>query len=179
LLDAVVDHYFVVLEQLGGEIEQLEEVVLDRADDGVVQSIHELKRELLQVRKSVWPMREVTGVLMRTDVKLMKPETRPYLRDVHDHVVQAMETTEVYREAVVGLLELYVAGASNRMNQVMKVLTIIATIFIPITFISSVYGMNFEHMPELGWGYGYFWALGMMGATALALIVYFRRNKWL
>jgi magnesium transporter len=179
LLDAVVDHYFLVLEQVGAVVEQMEETALDSIGPETVGEIHDLKRLLLKVRKAVWPLRDVTGILVRTESELIGPTTRPFLRDVHDHVMQAIDTNELYRESAVSLLELYLAGTSNRMNQVMKVLTVIATIFIPITFISSVYGMNFDYMPELHWKYGYFWALGLMAATAAGLIVYFRKNDWL
>lgn len=179
LVDAVVDHYFVVLEKLGTVVEDMEETALDAVSGVIVADIHALKRLLLQVRKAVWPLREVTGILVRTESELVGTSTRPFLRDLHDHVIQAIETNEMYRESAVSLLELYLAGTSNRMNQVMKVLTVIATIFIPITFISSVYGMNFKYMPELEWRYGYFWALGLMAATAVGLIAYFRKNDWL
>ena len=180
LLDAVVDHYFHVLETIGDEVENLEGKALDAGDSGVVVGVHSLKRTLLRIRRAVWPLREVTGALMRSEHQgLVQAATQPFLRDLHDHVVQAVETAEIYRESAITLLDIYLAGTSNRMNEVMKVLTVNAAIFIPITFISSVYGMNFQFMPELHWKYGYFIAAGVMASTALVMVVYFKRKKWM
>lgn len=179
LLDAVVDHYFLVLEDLGEEIEELEGNSIDQLGEDAVAEIHELKRQLLTIRRNVWPLREVSGALQRAESPLIARTTRPFLRDLHDHVLQTIETTELYRESAVALLELYLAGASNRLNQVMKVLTVLTAVFIPVTFISSVYGMNFEYMPELHWRYGYFFALGLMGTVAVGMFAYFRRQDWL
>ncbi len=180
LIDAIVDHYFVVLEALGDDLEAMEEEALHARDPALIRRIHTLKRDLLSVRRCLWPLREVTGVLMRSEnASLVHTSTHPFLRDVHDHVVQAIETVEIYRESAVTLLEIYLAGTSNRLNQVMKVLTVIATIFIPVTFISSVYGMNFDYMPELHWRYGYFAALGLMLAVGVAMLGYFRRQNWM
>ena len=179
LLDAIVDNYFLVLERLGARIEQMEEqLALDSAPQ-VVQGIHDLRRGAIFIRKSVWPLREVLGQLARGESAHFRKETVPYLRDVYDHAMRVIETVETYRDLVSGLLDLHLSSVSNRMNEVMKTLTIIATIFIPLTFIAGVYGMNFRHMPELEWRWGYFLALGAMAAIAGGLLVYFRRRRWL
>jgi magnesium transporter len=179
LLDAIVDHYFLVLDTIGDEVEAIEEIALDNLGEDTVARIHDLKRQLLMLRKTVWPLREVSGVLQRTECAVVAPTTAPYLRDLHDHVVQAIETTELYRESAVALLELYLAGTSNRLNQVMKVLTVLTAVFIPITFVAGIYGMNFDYMPELRWKYGYFFTLGLMATMSLGMLAYFRRQGWI
>lgn len=179
LLDAIVDHYFLVLDAIGEEVEDIEDIALDALNEGTVERIHEMKRQLLMLRKTVWPLREVTGVLGRANSAVIAPTTLPYLRDLHDHVVQAIDTTELYRESAVALLELYLAGTSNRLNQVMTVLTVLTAVFIPVTFVAGIYGMNFEYMPELHWKYGYFWSLGLMATISLGMLGYFRRQGWI
>lgn len=179
LLDAVVDHYFVVLDTIGDEIEDIEEIALDDLGADVVPRIHDLKRQLLLLRKTVWPLREVSGALGRTECRAVNASTGPYLRDLHDHVVQAIETTELYRESSVALLELYLAGTSNRLNQVMKMLTVLTAVFIPVTFVAGIYGMNFDNMPELHWKYGYHVTLAVMAGLVAAMLGYFRRQGWL
>jgi magnesium transporter len=180
LLDAVVDHYFLVLEALGDRAEALEEIALYSLEADTISRIHSLKQELLGVRKSVWPLRDVTGVLTRsTSPAAIQPSTVPYLRDLHDHVLQVIETAEIHRESTVALLELYLAGTSNRLNQVMKLLTVLTAVFIPVTFVAGIYGMNFDNMPELHWRYGYFWALGMMGSIGVGMLLYFRKQNWM
>lgn len=178
LLDSAIDHYFLVLEDLGAEVEALEDIAFEHADQDILDTIHGLRRHLMLMRKTIAPLRDVTGVLMRSDSKLIQSTTRPYLRDLHDHVLQAVETVEIYREASVSVLELYLAGGNNRMNQVMKLLTMIATIFIPMTFVSSVYGMNFTYMPETKWVWGYPAAVLMMAAVAVVMLVWFKRQRW-
>jgi len=178
LIDAVVDQYFVVLEQLGERVEALGEEISERADPKKLEEIRQLKRELLFVRKSIWPLREVLSGVQRGESPLFDEHTLIYLRDVYDHTIQVIDTVETYRDMMAGLLDVYLTSVSNRMNEVMKVLTIIATIFIPLSFVAGVYGMNFTRMPELSWKYGYFGALGVMGAIALAMLVYFKRKHW-
>ncbi len=179
LIDAVVDSYFVILESIGGRIEQLEDTLLHHPLPNTLQDIHDIRRELIFLRRSIWPLREVIGGLQRTESSLMKKETSVFLRDVYDHTIQVIDTVETYRDMVSGLVDLYMSMMSNRMNEVMKVLTIIATIFIPLTFIAGVYGMNFAYMPELTWPWGYAFAWGVMLAAALALLYYFRKKKWI
>jgi magnesium transporter len=178
LLDTVIDNYFMVLEHLGERIEVLEEAVLNNATPDTVRQIHRLKREMIFLRKAVWPLREVVAGLDREEVELISPVTRQHLADVYDHTIQVIETIEVYREMLAGLLEIYLSTVSNRMNEVMKVLTIIATIFIPLTFISGIYGMNF-YIPEVHWPWGYPVILVVMLLIALTMLAYFRKKKWL
>jgi magnesium transporter len=179
LIDAVVDNYFVILEWLGDRIEQMESALVTDAGPDTAGEIHQMKRQMLFIRKAVWPMREVVSGLERSASPLLDEATGPYYRDVYDHVIQVIDTVETYRDLVSGMRDTYLAAVSNRMNEIMKVLTIIATIFIPITFIAGLYGMNFERMPELKWRYGYPAALLVMAAVAVAMLLYFRRKRWL
>ena len=179
LVDAIVDHYFIILETLGERIEALGEDMAEQARPEHLKTIQHLKRELLFMRKSVWPLREVLSALQRDESDLFADSTRPYLRDVYDHTIQIIDTVETFRDMVAGQMDIYLSSISNRMNEVMKVLTIIATIFIPLTFIAGIYGMNFAHMPELQWRFGYFAALGVMLCVAVGMLVYFKRKKWL
>jgi magnesium transporter len=152
---------------------------MERPSQDLLHAIHNLKRELISLRKSVWPLRELISGFERTESKLVADSTPVYLRDVYDHTIQVMDTVETYRDMVSGMLDTYLSSISNRMNEVMKVLTIIATIFIPITFVAGIYGMNFENMPELSWPWGYFGALGVMGLIGGVMVIYFRRKHWL
>jgi magnesium transporter len=179
LLDAVVDHYFVVLETVGERIEALEDELVADPRQETLHTIHALKREMLFFRKSVWPLREVVAALERTESRLIHPTTNIFLRDVYDHVIQVIDNVETFRDMLSGMLETYLSSVSNRMNQVMKILTIISTIFIPLTFLVGVYGMNFEHMPELKWRFGYFFVWGIMLAVGVGLVYFFKRKKWL
>jgi len=179
LIDAVVDNYFSILETLGERIEELGEDMTENPKREDLQTIRHLKRELLFMRKSVWPLREVLGSIQRDESPLIQEATCPYLRDVYDHTIQIIDTVETFRDMVSGLMDLYLSSISNRMNEVMKVLTIIATIFIPLSFVAGVYGMNFSFMPELQWRYGYFAALGIMLAIGGGMLLYFRKKKWL
>jgi magnesium transporter len=185
LLDAVVDNYFMVLEQLGEEIEDMEEELLSKPTPKTLQEIHKLKGELIFLRKTVLPLREVINSINRGESSLIKKSTEIYLRDVYDHTIQVIDTIETYRDIVSGMHDTYLSSISNTMNEVMKVLTIIATIFIPLTFIAGIYGMNFNleaspwNMPELNWGYGYLIAIGFMVIVALGMVIYFKRKKWL
>jgi magnesium transporter len=178
LIDSIIDSYFQILESIGDCILALEEKLTGQPDQELLRSIHHYKREMISLRKAVWPLRELVSGLQRDDSPLISETTRPYLADVYDHTIQVIETTEIYRDTLSGLLDLYLSSVSNRMNEVMKVLTIIATLFIPLTFIVGVYGMNFEFMPELKWPWGYpaIWLL-MIGSVAL-MLRYFRRNGW-
>lgn len=179
LVDAVVDHYFVVLEQLGAEIDRVEDVILSVVDGGGVGELQRVKRELLLVHNSVWPVREAVSRLERGDSLLVTEETQVYLRDVYDHSIQVMETVETFRDMASGLMDIHLANVSNRLNSVMKVLTVISTVFIPLTFITSLYGMNFRHMPELESVYGYPAVLGTMLVLALGMVAAFRWRRWL
>ena len=179
LADAVVDNCFAVLETVGERVEAVEDQVVAEPSPEVLQTIHRLKRELALMRKSLWPLREMISQLARAESPLVRETTGIYLRDVHDHVIQALDTVETQRDMVTGMLEIYLSSISNRMNEVMKVLTIIATIFIPLTFMAGLYGMNFTYMPELEWRAGYPLALGAMLVVAVIMLIYFRRKKWL
>ncbi|HIH11039.1 TPA: magnesium/cobalt transporter CorA [Candidatus Woesearchaeota archaeon] len=179
LLDAVVDNYFSVLEKIAEEVEDLEEEVIGNPGPATIQNIHQLKQKLIHLRKSVWPLREVIGSLERSESKLIKKSTELYLRDVYDHAVQIIDNVETYMEMLAGITDIYLSSLSNKMNEVMKVLTIIGTIFIPLTFIVGVYGMNFDYMPELNWEYGYFVTMGIMLVISVIMLYYFRRKKWI
>ena len=179
LLDAIIDHYFVVLESVGDSIEALGEEAVSDPTPGTLRTIQTLKRELNDLRRSIWPLREVVGGFARGESPLIEKSTEVYLRDVYDHTIQVVETIETYRDMVGGMFDTYLSSVSNRMNEVMKVLTMIATIFIPITFIAGIYGMNFHLMPELSKPWGYPVALGAMLCVAVAMLVYFRRKRWL
>jgi magnesium transporter len=178
LLDTVVDNYFIVLEHLGERIETLEDVLVANPASSTLRAIHMLKRDLIFLRRSVWPLREVLNGLQREDSNLVRETTRVYLRDVYDHTIHAIDTLETFRDMISGMLDIYLTSISNRLNEVMKVLTIIATIFMPLTFISGVYGMNFRYMPELGWRWGYPAVLLLMAAVSGCMILYFKRKKW-
>ncbi|WP_235855625.1 magnesium/cobalt transporter CorA [Methanofollis fontis] len=179
LIDALVDGYFVVIEAFGERIEEIDDRILDESDPQVLGLIRSIRRDLIALRKHAWPMREMASALERSEHSLIQPQTRLYLRDVYDHTVQVIDTLETYRDMAAGMLDIYLSSTSNRMNEVMKVLTIIATIFIPLSFIAGVFGMNFRHMPELEWGYGYYGSLLLMAAVAAGMLVYFRRRGWL
>ena len=179
LLDAVVDGYFGVLERLGERIEELEEEVVAAPSPDTVRSIHGLKREMILLRKALWPLREVIGALERRESPLISEPITIYLRDVYDHTIQAIDAVEAYRDILSGLLDVYLSSISNRLNEIMKFLTIIGTIFLPLTFIVGLYGMNFQNMPELHWRYGYQACLFVMLAIAVVMLFYFKRKKWL
>ncbi|MCB9419023.1 MAG: magnesium/cobalt transporter CorA [Ardenticatenaceae bacterium] len=179
LLDVVVDNYFVILENLGDRIEDLEDDLITNANRDTLEEIQHLKRELLYLRRTVWPLREVIGALQRGESDLFDQGTLIYLRDVYEHTIQVIDTLETYRDIVSGLLDIYLSGLSNKLNEVMKVLTVISTIFIPITFVTSLYGMNFAYMPELHWRWGYWTVWGVVLITAVSMILFFRHKKWL
>lgn len=179
ILDAVLDNYFPFLERLGERVEALEDEVVEDPTRQTLGRVHEVKRELLDVRRSVWPLREVANALARDERSLVNKSTRLYLRDCYDHAVQILDMVETYRELGAGLMDVYLSSVSNKLNQVMKVLTVIATIFMPLTFLAGVYGMNFHYFPEIHWRWGYlaFWiAILIMVVLMLWL---FRRKGWL
>ena len=179
LIDGIVDHYFIILERLGERIGALEDrCVLDPTNVSLGK-ILQLKKDTLYLRRAVWPLREVVNGLQRDDNALIKESTKPYLRDVYDHTVQIMETIETFHDQITGMLEIYLSSNSQRMAAVMKVLTIITTILMPLTFIAGIYGMNFEHMPELKSPWGYPAVLAAMASIVIAMVVFFRKKKWL
>ena len=179
LIDSIVDGYFVVLEAVGERIEALQDLVVTSPEPETLREIHALKRQLLFLRRSVWPLRDVMNNLSRSDGHFLKESTKVFFRDVYDHVVQIVDTIESLREMVSSMLEIYLSSVSYRLNAVMKVLTIITTIFMPLSFIASIYGMNFEHMPELKSNWGYPAVLLLMGLTGTAMLVFFKRKDWL
>ena len=179
LIDAVVDNYFAVLERIGEKIEEIEEAIVANPSPVTLQAIHDLKRQMILLRKSVWPLREVISRLERWESKLIKKSTDIFLRDVYDHTIQVIDAVETFRDMLSGMLDIYMSSVSNRMNEVMKVFTIIATIFIPLTLVAGIYGMNFRYMPELEWVWGYPFILLLMLALGIMMLFYFRRRKWI
>ncbi len=179
LVDAIVDHYFIILEEFGEAIEDTETELAQNPTRETLQTIRTMKREMIFLRKSVWPLRELVSGLERGESPLIHDSTGVYLRDVYDHTVQVIDTVESFRDMISGMLDIYLSSISNRMNEVMKVLTIFAAIFIPLTFVVGIYGMNFEYMPELRWHWGYFGVLIVMASVASGMLVYFRRKRWL
>ncbi|TAL23038.1 MAG: magnesium/cobalt transporter CorA [Nitrospirae bacterium] len=179
LIDSIVDNYFIILEKLGEKIEFLEERLVTNPTGNVLREIHSLKREMLFLRKSVWPLREVISAMAKGESALIHPSTGIYLRDIYDHTIHVVDTIETFRDMVSGMLDIYLSSISNRMNAVMKVLTIIATIFMPLTFLAGVYGMNFKHMPELEWKFGYPMIVVVMLIVAVIMLFFFRKKKWL
>ncbi|MDX1631224.1 MAG: magnesium/cobalt transporter CorA [Thermoanaerobaculia bacterium] len=179
LVDALVDAFFPILERFGERIEALEDELIEEPTEETLERIHGIRRDLLTLRRSVWPQREVLTAFERQEPPLVRESTRVYLRDCYDHAVQILDLTETYRDLATGMLDVYLSRVSNRMNEVMKVLTVMASLFIPLTFIAGVYGMNFQHMPELGleWGYPAVW--GLMIAVAAGLLWFFKRKGWL
>lgn len=185
LLDAIVDGYFFILERISENIERVEEGLVASPAPETLEIIYGLKKDVVFLRKSVWPLREVISGLEREESELFHVSTRPFLRDLYDHTIQVIDTVETFRDMTSGMLDIYLSSVSNRMNEVMKVLTIIATIFIPVTFVAGIYGMNFNtgisgiNMPELNWRFGYLFAWCLMAAIAGTMLIYFRRKKWI
>jgi len=179
LIDALVDNYFVVLERMGEDIEEVEEALLESPSPQELETIHDLRREALFLRRFVWPLREVLARLEKGGSPLIKEATFPYLRDLYDHTIQVMDTVETFRDMLSGMLDLYLSNVSLKLNETMKVLTMISTIFIPLSFLASLYGMNFRHMPELESPYGYYAVLGVMACTVLGMVFFFYRKGWL
>ena len=180
LLDAIVDNYFAVVEEMSDKIEAMEEQLLSaQPSDEITYEIQELKRTMLRIRRAVFPLREVVSRLEKVDNELIQEHTVNYIRDLFDHIIQVSENIDIYREMSWGLMDMYMTTINNKMNEVMKVLTIMASIFIPLTFIAGIYGMNFEYMPELQWKYSYFVLWGVMFVLFLLMIFFFKRRKWI
>ena len=179
LMDVIIDNYFVILETLGEEVEHLEDVLLLNPTKAALHKIHSLKRKVLSLRRSVWPLRELLTNFERSESPLIQRSTHEYIRDVYDHAIQIIDTVETYRDSLSSMLDIYLSSVSNRMNEIMKVLTVISTFFIPLTFITGLYGMNFKYMPELSLKWGYPAVLIIMILTVAGLVVYFKKKKWL
>jgi magnesium transporter len=179
LIDLIVDHYFEVLESRSEQIEVVEDEVVSRPNPQTLRAVHRFKNDMIILRKSLWPLREVIARLERRESPLIQDATSIYFKDVYDHTIIAIDTVETYRDILSGMLDIYLSSVSNRLNEVMKVLTIIATIFMPLTFIVGLYGMNFKYMPELEWHYGYYGVLTFMALVALIMLAIFRKKKWL
>lgn len=180
LIDAIVDNYFVVIETLGNKIEDLESDVFDGIqEDNITKQIQDLKREILRVRRAIFPLREVISRIERHESPLINAKTTAFFRDIYDHIIQVTENIDIYREMVWSLMDMYMTTISNKMNEVMKVLTIMASIFIPLTFFAGIYGMNFDYIPELKFKYSYFILWGIFIIIVVGMVMYFRRKKWL
>ncbi len=179
LTDAIVDQYFLVMETLGEQVAHVEATILKDPRPTGIQSIHRLRNRVITLRRSIWPLREVISHLLRGEQGIIKESTRPFIRDIYDHTIQVAETLETFRDMLSGLLDVYLSMVSHRMNEIMKVLTIISTLFIPLSFIAGVYGMNFKFMPELEWKLGYPFVLGLMLIVALSFLAFFRKKHWL
>lgn len=179
LMDAIVDNYFLILEKVSDEIEIIEELILNDPSSDLINKLYRLKRNVLLLRKTIWPLREVVSFWGRSESKMIRNETQVFFRDLYDHTIQVIDNIESLRDLITGMVDIYLTTISNKMNSVMKVLTIIATIFIPLTFIAGVYGMNFVNMPELEWKYGYFGVMTVMFAICMLMLYLFKRKKWL
>lgn len=178
LIDTVVDNYYTVIEHFSEQIEQLEDQIVKNPEKEVLSDIQALKKQLIQLKKHINPLREAVGIILKDEIKLIHKTTHQYLKDVYDHLVQIAENIEIHRELTKNLMDLHQSGVNQKTNQVMQVLTVIATIFIPLTFIVGIYGMNFDHMPELHWKYGYFATWAVMVVVVLLMLRYFKRKKW-
>lgn len=179
LMDAVVDCYFTAIEKIGDKIEQIEEEIIGSSDNKTLLELYHLKREMIYLRKQVWPMRDMINNMIRSETELIKASSDIYLRDLSDHVTRIIDTVETYRDLLSGIMDIYLSTNANKMNEVMKVLTIMSSVFIPVTFIAGVYGMNFENMPELKSTWGYFVTWGVMLSIILGMLYYFKRKKWM
>src|SRR3989339_299126 len=178
IMDRVVDEYFITIEKVGDHIEDLDDVILTSSGADQMKELHRLKWEVLFLRKAIWPLREEISAIAKSESQLIGASTRIFLRDLYDHTIEIIDMVETYRDIIGGMHDTFLSSISNRMNQVMKVLTIIGTIFIPLTFIVGIYGMNFENMPELKWKWGYFALLGFMAALGIIMLAIFKRRKW-
>ncbi|MBA3898704.1 MAG: magnesium/cobalt transporter CorA [Bacteroidetes bacterium] len=179
LIDVVVDRFYLILEQLGNKIESLETQVINNPSVELLQEINLIKRDFIYLRKNIWPLREALNALQRPGQLFVSRNTRFYLKDVYDHTIQVMDSIDTYREMLSSILDIYMSSVSNKLNNVMKTLTTMASIFIPLTFLVGVYGMNFHNMPELEWEYGYHFIWGIMIMTAASLLLYFKRKNWM
>jgi magnesium transporter len=179
IMDGVIDKYFVTIEKIGDHIEDVDDAILASSGAVQMQELHRLKWEVLFLRKAIWPLREEIAAIVKSESPLIGATTRIFLRDLYDHAIEIIDMVETYRDIIGGMHDTFLSSISNRMNQVMKVLTIIGTIFIPLTFIAGVYGMNFENMPELKWKWGYFIVLGFMAVLGIVMLAIFKKRKWL
>jgi len=179
MLDAIIDNYFTVLEDLNDRIERVQSHVANKPDPDIIRDFHRLKGELIFLRKAIWPVREVIGGLQKAESRFITRATELYLRDAYEHTIQLIDAVETMRDTLASALDIYLSSMSNRMNEIMRVLTVISTLFIPLTFLVGVYGMNFKYMPELDWPYGYAFVWALMIAIVLGMLVFFRRRKWL
>jgi magnesium transporter len=185
LLDAITDKYFTVVDRIGERLEALDEGLLKHTEPSLLHKIGQIKKDLLVLRRSVWPLRDAIHALAHSDTELVRDETRVYFHSIHDHVIQVADTVEILRDTTSSMLDIYLSSVSFRLNEVMKVLTIIATVFMPLTFIAGLYGMNFNtsaspyNMPELTWPFGYVMVLGVMAAVAIGMLVFFKNKKWI
>ncbi len=179
LIDCLVDHYFVILEKVDDKLEELEEELISYPSAKSLHKIQHTKREITLLRKSIWPLREVINHFRRLELPFIHESTKLYMQDVYDHTIQAIDTIESFRDISSGLLDIYLSNISLKMNEIMKVLTVVSTIFVPLTFIASLYGMNFYEVPELKWQYGYHFIVGLMGVTLIFMLYYFRRKDWI
>jgi magnesium transporter len=178
LIDAVVDNYFLILEHFGEEIEDIEDELIVHPAPETLKIVQKYKRDMIILRKSVWPLRELINGLQKTESEIIKDTTRIYLRDIYDHTVRVIESVEDLRDILASMMDIYLSSVSNKMNDIMKVLTVIATIFIPLTFIVGVYGMNFDNMPELHWSWGYPAVMLLMASIGITMFIYFKRKQW-
>ncbi len=178
LMDAIVDNYFLIMETTGEKIEDIEQSMMENPNAVLLNELYRMKRELLYIRKSTWPLREAVGALERGESSLLRKKTSVYIRDLYDHTIQVIDTVETFRDMLSGVQDLYLSSMGQKTNQVMQVLTVIATIFIPLTFVAGIYGMNFEYMPELHWKYSYPVIWLAMIVIAVGMLAYFRRKKW-
>ena len=179
LIDAIVDHYFLVLDTLSAQLDKLELEIYRDPHPDTLYKIQQLRKDVIKIRGWMAPARELIARLVETESALISKDTRLFLRDIHDHTIEINETLHIHREMAFGLMEIYMSNVSNKMNEVMKVLTIMASIFIPLTFLAGIYGMNFKHMPELNWEYGYYGVLGLMGLIFVLMVLYFKKKRWL
>ncbi len=179
LFDVLVDNYFIILEEFGDKLEELQENLVQNPTNETLEEIYDFKKKILKIRKATWPLREVISQLSKRDSEFITESSIIYFRDVNDHIFHIIDTIETYREMASGLIDLFMSSISNRMNEIMKVLTIIATIFIPLTFIAGLYGMNFQFMPELAWKWGYLTIISVMFVIAIGMVIFFRRKKWI
>lgn len=179
LLDCLVDNYFLILEKVDEKLEKLEDELIKSPSPKTLQKIQKAKREITLLRKSVWPMREVISNFRRIETPLIQDTTKLYIHDVYDHTIQAIDAIESFRDISSGMLDIYLSNISQRMNEIMKVLTVVSTIFVPLTFLASIYGMNFDNIPELHWHYGYYVILGLMACVTLGMLLYFKRKNWI
>jgi len=180
LMDTIIDHYFNIIETLGDKIEDFEtDIFLGNVDESINKDIRDLKKEILRVRRAIFPLREVISRIEKYEGHLIQKKTKTYYRDIYDHLIQVSENIDIYREMIWSLMDMYMTTISNKMNEVMKVLTIMASIFIPLTFIAGIYGMNFEYIPELQYKYSYFILWGVMIVLFIGMVIYFKRKKWL